>query len=151
MATTKQCQQLNYQFNCQQNHQIIFDNLLKQAIFNVFDNAFECSSDTVSIDIADHQNHIVITTNNAGHFNTKALQNLGKKNISTKHSSGLGLFLTMQILESFNGNLIINNLNNFVEVKIIWQNHRMLMIFCWLLTATLKPKSIIAKPLLYKT
>ena len=61
----------------------------------------------------------IITTNNAGHFNTKALQNLGKKNISTKHSSGLGLFLTMQILESFNGNLIINNLNNFVEVKII--------------------------------
>ena len=115
----KQCQQLNYQFNCQQNHQIIFDNLLKQAIFNVFDNAFECSSNTVSIDISDNQNSIIITTTNAGHFNTKALQNLGKKNISTKNSSGLGLFLTMQILESFNGNLIINNLNDFVEVKLI--------------------------------
>ncbi len=115
----KQCQQLNYQFNCQQNHQIIFDNLLKQAIFNVFDNAFECSGDTVFIDIADNKNSIIITTTNAGHFNAKALQNLGKKNISTKNSSGLGLFLTMQILESFHGNLIINNLNNFVEVKII--------------------------------
>jgi two-component system sensor histidine kinase RegB len=43
-------------------------------------------------------------------FDQKILSKIGQPNLSTKGSSGIGIFLALNILESFNANLKIENL-----------------------------------------
>jgi two-component system sensor histidine kinase RegB len=120
----KSCEikKLEYEFLCGTEQPFFFDNILTQAIYNVFNNAFEAYKNNIKITFSNDKNNLIINVIDDGEgFDEKVLKNLGKPNLSTKKSSGLGLYLTIKTLEKINGNLTVKNIKNFgtqVEISI---------------------------------
>lgn len=95
------------------NSKIIFDDMLLQAFFNLLDNALNASPDFVLIEAKTRENFLIINIEDQGNgFKRETLDQIGKPNLSTKGSSGIGIFLAINILQNFNANLKINNLKN---------------------------------------
>ena len=119
----KSCEikELEYEFLCTIEQPFFFDNILTQAIYNIFNNAFEAYKDNIKITFLNDENNLIIKIIDDGYgFDEKVLKNLGKPNFSTKKSSGLGLYLTIQTLEKINGNLIVKNIKNIgAQVEIV--------------------------------
>jgi len=98
-------------FNLDTNKNIILDNILAQAFFNIFDNALDASAEFVSINIRVTEAEIIVSVKDRGKgFSTEVLKEIGRPNLSTKNSSGLGLFLALNTLHRIGGNLKIENL-----------------------------------------
>jgi len=92
---------------------IILDAVLKQVLFNVFDNALEASPVWVAVTVAREGDDIVIAVRDAGPgFRKEMLENLGKPYRSTKNrpGSGLGLFLVVNVLRKIGGTIDASNL-----------------------------------------
>ncbi len=119
----KSCEikELEYEFLCTIEQPFFFDNILTQAIYNIFNNAFEAYKNNIKITFLNDENNLIIKIIDDGcGFDEKVLKNLGKPNFSTKKSSGLGLYLTIQTLEKINGNLIVKNIKNIgAQVEIV--------------------------------
>ena len=119
----KNCEikELEFEFLCTIEQPFFFDNILTQAIYNVFNNAFEAYKDNIKITFLNDENNLIIKIIDDGlGFDEKILKNLGKPNLSTKKSSGFGLYLTIKTLEKINGNLIVKNIkNNGAQVEIL--------------------------------
>ena len=113
--------ELEYEFLCTIEEQFFFDNILTQAIYNVFNNAFEAYKNIMKITFSNDENNLIIKIIDDGDgFDEKVLKNLGKPNLSTKKSSGFGLYLTIKTLEKINGNLIVKNIKNIgTQVEIL--------------------------------
>jgi len=104
-------QNLLYDFQGQTDKKIILDNVLAQAFFNIFDNALEASPTFVAIKISSTENEIIISVKDRGKgFSADVLKKIGQPNLTTKNSSGLGLFLAFNSLHRVGGNLKIENL-----------------------------------------
>lgn len=116
---SRHVENISYHFSGEKNLEIIFDNLLARAFFNIFDNAFEASPNQVKIDVEATKKSVKIKVQNEGEsFDKKILKQIGKPNISTKNSSGMGLFLALQAIERVGGKLKITNLENGAKIEI---------------------------------
>ena len=113
--------ELEYKFLCTIEQPFFFDDILTQAIYNVFNNAFEAYKNIIKITFSNDENNLIIKIIDDGvGFDEKVLKNLGKPNLSTKKSSGFGLHLTIKTLEKINGNLIVKNIKNIgTQVEIL--------------------------------
>lgn len=112
-------QNLIYNFNGKTSKKIILDNVLSQAFFNIFDNALEESCEFVLIEVQTTQNEIIIIVEDKGKgFDLDILKSIGQVNLSTKNSSGLGLFLALNALNRVDGNLNIENLTIGAKVSV---------------------------------
>ena len=110
---------LIYNFSGDENLEIIFDDILRQTIFDIMDNALEASNDWVGIDVKINKNNLIITISDQGKgFDCKVLENLGAINFSTKNSSGIGLFLAINAIKRIGGKLEAVNLKHGAQVKI---------------------------------
>jgi two-component system, sensor histidine kinase RegB len=110
---SRNAQYLSYEFHGDAKIKIIFDEVLTHAFFNILDNAYEESPQWIGIDVALSEKEIVVVISDRGKgFDDKVLREVGKPNLSTKNSSGLGLFLAINILARIGGRLEISNLTN---------------------------------------
>lgn len=117
--SSRQPQNLNYIFNGNALAKIIFDDVLTQAFFNIFDNALEASPNFVEINATANSKQLEISiVDNGKGFSQEVLKLLGQPNLSTKNSSGMGLFLALNIFKRIGGNLKIFNLENGAKVEI---------------------------------
>lgn len=102
---------LIYNFEGKSEKKILFDDILTQAFFNIFDNAIEASPDFISIGVLIAQDNIIVSVEDKGKgFDLEIIKQIGKPNLTTKNSSGLGLFLALNILHRIGGDLKIENL-----------------------------------------
>ena len=124
--STRNPQNLLYNFRGEDAKKIILDDTLIQGFYNIFDNALEESPNLVLIDVMVTKNEINLNVEDCGKgFDKKILQEIGKANITTKNSNGLGLFLAISSLRRFDGTLQIKNLAEKgakVEIKIPLKN-----------------------------
>jgi two-component system sensor histidine kinase RegB len=124
--STRNPQNLLYNFRGEDAKKIILDDTLIQGFYNIFDNALEESPNLVLIDVVVTKNEINLNVEDCGKgFDKKILQEIGKANITTKNSNGLGLFLAISSLRRFDGTLQIKNLAEKgakVEIKIPLKN-----------------------------
>lgn len=91
---------------------IVSDTVLKQVMFNVFDNACEISPGWMGVTASRKGDDLVITVNDAGPgFDRKMLEEFGKPYRSSKQSpgSGLGLFLVVNVLRKLGGTATPHN------------------------------------------
>ena len=117
---SKDLPNLFYNFSGEEDLEIILDDILIQSFFDILDNAFEASKQWISIRVTATKKIISIEVEDrGGGFEKKILENLGKTNLSTKNSSGLGLFLAFNSLPRINGKLEIKNINQGALAKII--------------------------------
>lgn len=118
-SKSRKPQNLIYNFHSEIKKRIILDNTLSQTFFNIFDNALEASANFVSIEIKVDKHTITIIVQDRGKgFDKKILKEIGKPNLSTKNSSGLGLFLALNSLHRVAGSLKITNLSKGAQVVI---------------------------------
>ncbi|MBP7710588.1 MAG: HAMP domain-containing histidine kinase [Rickettsiales bacterium] len=114
-------QNLIYDFAVLGEKKIIFDESLKQAFFNILDNAFEASPNWICLKVKNVKNEIVATITDQGQgFDSKILPKIGQENVTNKGGNGLGLFLAINALRRIGGGLAVKNLKNGgaqVEVK----------------------------------
>jgi two-component system, sensor histidine kinase RegB len=104
-------QNLIYNFAGESESLIMFDSSLSQAFFNIFDNALEASENFVLVNISSLKKNLIIEIEDRGSgFDSEILKELGSPNLSKKNSSGLGLFLAINVLNRLNGRLEIKNL-----------------------------------------
>ncbi len=92
---------------------IASDTVVRQILFNVFDNALEASPDWVAIHASRQADLLVVAVHDRGRgFSPEILANLGKPYQSTKErpGSGLGLFLVMNVLRKLGGTIAARNL-----------------------------------------
>ncbi|HUA78101.1 MAG TPA: ATP-binding protein [Acetobacteraceae bacterium] len=91
---------------------IASDTVIRQILFNVFDNALEASPGWVGIRAAREGEFLVVTVRDRGRgFAPEILANLGKPYQSTKNraGSGLGLFLVVNVLRKLGGAIAARN------------------------------------------
>ncbi|MGH6818481.1 MAG: ATP-binding protein [Methylovirgula sp.] len=87
---------------------IVSDTVLRQVLFNVFDNALEASPDWICIEASRRAEHLVVNVHDKGPgFTPEILENFGKPYQSTKQRSGrgLGLFLVVNVLRKLGGTI----------------------------------------------
>lgn len=85
---------------------IVSDTVLKQVMFNIFDNACETSPGWMGVTACRNGEDLVITVNDAGPgFDREILAEFGTPYRSSKQSpgSGLGLFLVVNVLRKLGG------------------------------------------------
>jgi two-component system sensor histidine kinase RegB len=118
-SNSRKPQNLIYNFSGENDKKIILDNILSQAFFNIFDNALEESSNFISVNIEVAETAVTISVEDHGKgFNDEVLREIGKPNLTTKNSSGLGLFLALNALDRISGKLEIKNLTNGAKVVV---------------------------------
>ncbi|PDT78196.1 ATP-binding protein [Bradyrhizobium sp. C9] len=91
---------------------IVSDIALKQAIFNVLDNAAEVSRDWIELMAERNADKLVLSVTDRGPgFSREMLTNVGKPYQSTKGSSGsgLGLFLVVNVVRKLGGVVTARN------------------------------------------
>nr|WP_244549123.1 ATP-binding protein [Bradyrhizobium canariense] len=91
---------------------VVSDIVLKQAIFNLFDNALEASPDRVMVEVGRANNDLVITVRDEGPgFTAEMLAALGKPYQSSKGrpGGGLGLFLVVNVVRKLGGVISARN------------------------------------------
>lgn len=85
---------------------IVADSVLKQIVFNLFDNAIEASPGWIGITVEREANHLVIVVTDRGPgFAPEILAEFGKPYRSTKQrpGGGLGLFLVVNVMRKLGG------------------------------------------------
>ena len=85
---------------------IVADSVLKQIVFNLFDNAIEASPGWIGITVERDANHLVIIVTDRGPgFAPGILAEFGKPYRSTKQrpGGGLGLFLVVNVMRKLGG------------------------------------------------
>jgi two-component system sensor histidine kinase RegB len=103
-----------YRNHLQKDLVIASDLLLRQILFNVFDNALEASPNWIGVDVSARQEQLIIRVTDAGPgFSPDMLAEFGKPYRSTKQrpGSGLGLFLVVNVLRKLGGTAAAQNLN----------------------------------------
>jgi two-component system sensor histidine kinase RegB len=119
-SNSRKPQNLIYNFSGETNKEIILDNILSQAFFNIFDNALEESPAFISIGVLVTEDEVSLNVEDQGKgFNKEILKQIGKPNLTTKNSSGLGLFLALNTLDRIGGKLEIKNLTDGAKVVAI--------------------------------
>lgn len=91
---------------------IVSDIALKQAIFNVLDNAAEVSRDWIELMAERKEDTLVLSVTDRGPgFSREVLPHVGKPYQSTKGSpgSGLGLFLVVNVVRKLGGVVTVRN------------------------------------------
>ncbi|RTL51909.1 MAG: HAMP domain-containing histidine kinase [Bradyrhizobiaceae bacterium] len=91
---------------------IVSDTALKQVIFNLFDNALECSPQIVKVDVRRADEDIVVAVNDGGPgFSDDMLAAFGKPYRSSKGrpGGGLGLFLVVNVVRKLGGSVTARN------------------------------------------
>jgi two-component system sensor histidine kinase RegB len=91
---------------------VVSDTVLKQAIFNLFDNALEASPDRVMVEVGRANDDLIITVQDDGPgFSAEMLATLGKPYLSSKGrpGGGLGLFLVVNVVRKLGGVLSARN------------------------------------------
>lgn len=109
---TRAPRQLDYINRVSPDEQIVSDAILKQILFNVFDNALEASPDWVQITTSRQGDQLLIEVRDKGPgFQPKILAEFGKPYQSTKNrpGSGLGLFLVVNVLRKLGGSVTATN------------------------------------------
>lgn len=102
-----------YEFKSHQEKEIIADNILSQAFFNILDNALKESPNLVQMIVNVDEDKVKVIIEDFGKgFSEEILKKLGSPNISTKNSNGMGLFLAINILKQFEGKLDATNKEN---------------------------------------
>jgi two-component system sensor histidine kinase RegB len=94
---------------------IVSDDALKQTICNVLDNAMEASPHWVKLSVSRHKEALVLVISDAGPgFAPEMLEHLGKPYQSTKEnpSSGIGLFLVVNVIRTLGGTVAARNGEN---------------------------------------
>ncbi len=103
---------LIYNFEGKSDKKILLDDILTQAFFNIFDNALEESPAFISVSVLVTEDNIVVSVEDQGKgFDKEIIKQIGKPNLTTKNSSGLGLFLALNTLHRIGGDLKIENLS----------------------------------------
>jgi two-component system sensor histidine kinase RegB len=90
----------------------VFDIVIKQAIFNLLDNAHEASPGWVGLSAEVDAGQFIIKVSDSGPgFDQKMLENIGKPYRSTRGrpGGGLGLFLVANVARTLNGSLSAHN------------------------------------------
>ncbi|MES2054372.1 MAG: ATP-binding protein [Pseudomonadota bacterium] len=93
---------------------IVSDTALKQVICNILDNAAEASPQWISLSVDRSADAIILAVRDRGPgFTPAMLENYGKPYQSTKRrpGSGLGLFLVVNVMRKFGGNVVARNLD----------------------------------------
>ncbi len=88
--------------------EIVADAMIKQALFNVFDNALEASPDWIGIEVALRDETVVVRVHDNGPgFSPDILARFGKPYATTKPRAGrgLGLFLVTNVLRKLGGSV----------------------------------------------
>lgn len=101
---------------------IIADLTLRQAIFNLLDNAREASSSQICMAVSrDNDTAIVVVEDNGAGFPPEVIENAGKPYISTKNrpGAGLGLFLVTNVVRKLGGNVEIGNATGHGGARVI--------------------------------
>ncbi len=91
---------------------IASDTVIRQILFNVFDNALEASPAWVAVEVTRQDDMLVVTVRDHGPgFTDDILANFGKPYQSTKQrpGSGLGLFLVVNVLRKLGGTVMPYN------------------------------------------
>jgi two-component system sensor histidine kinase RegB len=91
---------------------IASDELLRQVIFNVLDNALEASADEIHVSVAQEDDMLQVTVSDSGPgFSKEMLADLGRPYRSTKGrpGRGLGLFLVCNVLRKLGGRVDVSN------------------------------------------
>ncbi len=103
---------LIYDFEGKSDKKILLDDILTQAFFNIFDNALEASPAFISVSVLVTNDNIAVSVEDKGKgFDYEIIKQIGKPNLTTKNSSGLGLFLALNTLHRIDGDLKIENLS----------------------------------------
>jgi two-component system sensor histidine kinase RegB len=92
---------------------VAFDTVMKQAIFNVLDNALEASPRFIQLTIRRQDDRLVFQVADAGPgFSEEMLAQFGQPYQSSKGrpGSGLGLFLVTNVLRKLGGTVSARNL-----------------------------------------
>lgn len=126
-SNSRNTQILNYNFIGEEERKIILDDVLSQVFFNIFDNALAASPGFILAEISVNKNEVTVSVEDKGKgFSDKVLAEIGNINLSTKNSSGLGLFLAINSLNRIGGKLEISNLADKgakVLIKIPLENY----------------------------
>jgi two-component system sensor histidine kinase RegB len=99
---------------------VVSDTVLKQAIFNLLDNALEASPDFVMVEVGRANDDLVITVKDEGPgFTAEMLAALGKPYQSSKGQpgGGLGLFLVVNVVRKLGG--VVSARNREVKGAIV--------------------------------
>lgn len=91
---------------------IVSDTALKQSIFNVLDNAFEASNESVLLRILRRGNDLILQVSDDGPgFTRTMLEQIGKPYHSSKGrlGGGLGLFLVVNVVRKLGGRVEARN------------------------------------------
>jgi len=103
---------LIYNFEGKSDKKILLEEILTQAFFNIFDNALEESPAFISVSVLVVEDNVVVSVEDQGKgFDPEIIKQIGKPNLTTKNSSGLGLFLALNTLHRIGGDLKIENLS----------------------------------------
>jgi two-component system sensor histidine kinase RegB len=92
---------------------VAFDAVVKQAIFNVLDNAFEVSPEQVRLIVDQDGDTLVFRVKDSGPgFDRETLAQIGKPYQSSKGrpGGGLGLFLVVNVVRKLGGSVSVRNL-----------------------------------------
>ena len=105
-------QNLIYNFAGKSDKKILLEDILTQAFFNIFDNALEESPAFISVSVLVVDDNFLVSVEDQGKgFDPEIIKQIGKPNLTTKNSSGLGLFLALNTLHRIGGDLKIENLS----------------------------------------
>ena len=91
---------------------IASDDLLRQVLFNVLDNALEASPAEIGLCVAQEGEVLCLTIRDTGPgFAGNMLQELGRPYQSTKEAPGhgLGLFLVVNVIRKLGGHVMASN------------------------------------------
>jgi two-component system sensor histidine kinase RegB len=103
---------LIYNFEGKSDKKVLLEDILAQAFFNIFDNALEESPAFISVSVLVAEDNIVLSVEDQGKgFDPEIIKQIGKPNLTTKNSSGLGLFLALNTLHRIGGDLKVENLS----------------------------------------
>lgn len=110
---------LIYNFEGKSDKKILLDDVLTQAFFNIFDNAMEESPTFILVNVLIADDSVIVSVKDKGKgFDKEILKQIGKPNLTTKNSSGLGLFLALNTLYRVGGKLEIKNLTGGAKIVV---------------------------------
>ena len=97
------------------------DVIVKQALFNILDNALEASPDWLSLEATRQGEILILTVRDKGPgFPADILQSFGKPYLSRKGQpgTGLGLFLVVNVMRKLGGAIEARNTNEGAVVEL---------------------------------
>ncbi len=110
-TNSRKPENLIYNFAGENTKKILLDDILTQAFFNIFDNALEESPAFILVNVLVANENVLVSVEDQGKgFDDAIIKQIGKPNLTTKNSSGLGLFLALNTLHRIGGDLKIENL-----------------------------------------